>query len=478
MKKKTAYIILAVIAVLAFATVAAILTLTRDTAQPPADTADTTETTVEPDTEPVTEPATETNDSDVTEDGYISNGGQEDTPEFMPDEAARLLFTHRIFGTDITLLGYRTEPKSICVYYTSDSKTYKKLDLSLPQNMSHRTAEAFHAAPGGGSGEAVIYIELTEGSDIYYTSFDNFSSSAPLQFSARDSMYTSSELFDLYGEMGLPIQFPNAAMPKSADIIAELDRLGLPEDDPRLQYINAFLSRDVRTLEKLCSVEPGMYDIYSTIELERFVVNVEDTDWGYVTVHFDFKVKSSRLDVLEPGKWYEYIVSEGPNGVFIYRDDDRIIGLSESESALRTMLGCVFFFDLPKTNDMSDSDRWSVTEYLCLKLGIDEYHTAAEIADAAYKIFGIEGFTPDEYHTTDQGVAVHGHGGISRFYTVSLVEPGTDTAVYHVQFYADSSKTIKSHVYEYGMKKTDFGWAFTDSRLVLRGEYEPLQWVM
>lgn len=109
-------------------------------------------------------------------DTASADSGEEKISAYRPPEATELLLIHRIFASNTYLLSFRTEPKSVCVYYTSDDgASYTKLDVVIPDGYEYDTAEAVSASGGGGSGEACFFVRLTQGDKTQYLRFDNYS---------------------------------------------------------------------------------------------------------------------------------------------------------------------------------------------------------------------------------------------------------------------------------------------------------------
>ena len=423
---------------------------------------------------------TEANAPDSSNDTAQIPVNEDEIADFMPPEATELLFCHQIFSSPVYLLSYRTEPKSVCVYYTADSgESYEKLDINLGGATGYDAAEAVCATGGAGSGEARFYVELTRGGKIEYLEFDNYDYTDEndwLDFGYGHTA-TEEELILLYGLTGADIKFPCVNAPSVAADISSLGTLGLPDDDVRISYIKAFLRGDTAELERLCGVGQGMYDMYKSVRLNRFVAFTDSyPSDGTVRVNFCFDPSESDVDSFIPSTWNEFVVDESPmTGAYIYGAEEDDID-SDAARELRSMLGSVYFCAIPEDDDMENSYRWCLTEYICYELGDTVAHSAGEVSAYAEKYFGISGFTPDELHYDGEGYRTLPHGGLFRYFTITDSAAEGDATTLTVQYYADCSKTVKSHLFSYTMKKIDGVWAYTGSEELSHSEYEPLQW--
>ena len=106
---------------------------------------------------------------------------------YIPNESAEVLFHYRIFCNQVylyfcsirQLTPQGTEfademPQDFAVYYTDDGFSVRKLDVGLPDDLVYDSVCPIYAGAGAGSGECEFILQLTNGGETYYVSFNNF----------------------------------------------------------------------------------------------------------------------------------------------------------------------------------------------------------------------------------------------------------------------------------------------------------------
>ncbi|MHB1152396.1 MAG: hypothetical protein ACYCWE_03840 [Eubacteriales bacterium] len=401
--------------------------------------------------------------------------------QYLPGECTQLLFCHQIFGSQVYLCSYRTNPKSVCVNYTDNyGETLHYIDVTLPANKKFDTAEGVYATGGAGSGESQFWVQLTSGNEYEYIRYDNFAYSDESDWLAYSysGEVSAEELIRAFGYDNAPVSFPNVNAPNTADSLDELSMLGL--SDYLTRYIKAFVGGDTAVLEELSYATSGMYDEYKKIKVSRWVAYTGGGNEH--EVHFSFYADSvGDTDGIVKG-WNTLTLEVGMMGVSI-ADDDFYTDHNNAAKELRLMLNSMYYSSIPESDDMPDAYRWCLTEYICQKLGDFEWHTKDEVAAYAEKCFGIAGFAPDELHKygEDKGYITLPHGGIHQSFRILPVDnPSSerDEFIFEVQFYADASKTVRSHKYRYTMMNVNGDWVYTGCEELYNSIYDVCRWSM
>ncbi len=265
--------------------------------------------------------------------------------------------------------------------------------------------------------------------------------------------------------------FPDVNTEKSASLLEELPKLGLDGDDPRLQYVRAFVTADTALLEQTCGVEAGMYAPYRTLDLAAWFAWIDSAE-GHDQLKFAFYPVHTDVEAFRVNAWNEGFVYEGPLGAYLSRPrPDSSFG--EAAKAVSGLLTGYMPPILPTTDDMDEDTRFWLTCYIFHKLG-SEYNGVEENYRLYAKThFGIDDFTPEEVHV--KFTCAHG-GSVQLLDIIGSEERNGETAV-TVQFYADPSRTVKSHVFEYTVKKADGDWIFTGCREILHAKYDAMRMV-
>ena len=120
-------------------------------------------------------------------------GKQFDPDEFasyIPNESAKFEFWHKIFASETYLYfcsvreynSYGASytdapPRDFAVYYVdaSDPTTIGRIDAKLPEELEYDSVMPVFAGVGGGSGECMFILRLTNKGETSYVQFNNFS---------------------------------------------------------------------------------------------------------------------------------------------------------------------------------------------------------------------------------------------------------------------------------------------------------------
>ena len=135
----------------------------------------------------------------LAEMGWIEDWKNFDPDAFgayIPNESAQVLFYYKIPTSRIylyfCLIRQRT-PEGNCdmeapardfaVYYTDDGGvSIGRLSLKLPNDLAYASIRPIYAGPGAGSGECEFILEMKNGGDTFYVSFNNFSYTGEADF--------------------------------------------------------------------------------------------------------------------------------------------------------------------------------------------------------------------------------------------------------------------------------------------------------
>ena len=307
--------------------------------------------------------------------------------------------------------------------------------------------------------------EETLNGDILYT-FDN---------SIIDTYYSRRVARDL------------TSVPTKGEVVTTLDglaKLGLPEGDLRPDYIRAFVTADVDSLMELYYVRGGqysrisdvsdkdkaMFDPYRTLKISEWRAWTEDND-GYKKVYFEFYPTYSDIEKFKVNRWntgYELVSGFCP--VYLAGSEDKNVP-GEASAEVARMFGHFFRYDMPKTLSGTQYNPYSLIIYICQTLPVED-QTEEKVNAYAKKYFGIDDFIPEGKRIEDYYFA---HGGSTVFMNTVAAEDLPDGSVkVTVQYYADWSKTVKSHTVNYTVKKIDGYFAITGYEEVYISEYEPV----
>ncbi len=103
--------------------------------------------------------------------------------------------------------------------------------------------------------------------------------------------------------------------------------------------------------------------------------------------------------------------------------------------------------------------------------------TAAQIADAARELFGVDNFDGSkvDLYESDGLYHVMGHGGAMNFYEIVSAERYGDGYVIRLRVYADRAYLIPSDLYEIRIEPSDgiYDWVFGSVETIERGELAP-----
>lgn len=414
----------------------------------------------------------------------------------------------RLPGSTTWLCAGRSEEGSLLLCYTpNNGDSFYPIDAEIPDK-TYDTASLVTMLNVSESGSFQLLVELMKkGMPEYVFLNGSFTPDRPLCTCTYSGAVSYEELLNITAMYpNSSIRFPNQNVPDSiqtADSVGELDTLGLDKNDGRLRYIRALLSHDVDTLEQLCIVEKGMYTDagYDDLIITKWLVQVDvypGTDAP--RVNFGFRTYRSSIDAFPEGRWNSFYVEDGIFGVNLYPTAREVYEGAAGE--LNWLLNNVYFEEIPENNDMDEACRWCLTEIICVKLTEKHnklFHTSAEISDYAEKVFGIADFIPAETHLSygeshlnttreDMDPAYYNidemkegdvyasvpHGGIYHGFRITEMEQTENSAAISVQFYADASQTVRSHLYLYRMEKVDGDWTYTGCTRIRESRYRPL----
>ena len=267
------------------------------------------------------------------------------------------------------------------------------------------------------------------------------------------------------------------------------DILGYSKDHPCYIYIKAFLEGDTAVLEELAWIPAGAYDEYKTIKLDKnYSINKRIFSDFDIQILFDFTVIESEVEYFPVGE-YSMLVSDGPPGMTMYNMNDGPMGDSDYSGAFRALnswLAFGFTYLLPDYDNLDDEEKaWynsTVSEYIfdnfADEVGADKWTnrwTPAMLQSYAEKYFGIENF-PDDAYPMDGGIydlRYMAHCLHSWYFKYIGETAEDDITTVTLQFFADGSKTIKSHTVEYKLQDLDGNYKFLSSAIIYEALYEP-----
>ena len=251
------------------------------------------------------------------------------------------------------------------------------------------------------------------------------------------------------------------------------------------EYIRAFLNKDTTVLELMANIPEGAYYSYKTLEFGAYTITkVENQNELWATgfgsyIYLNIDIISSGVEFL-PAGYYSFRIAEGiSSGHFNTAEDyRRPAPQTPAQTALdRWFAGCINYIIYDYGVSDSDLNEWykyNLIEYLpVLVPGHEDGFTFEEVQEYVKKFFGIDNFIPPERMLWEGKYMMGAHGGEIWYYRF-LGETVTDgiTSV-TIQFFADASKTIKSHTVEYKLEPLDGGYKFYGSKIIDESLYEP-----
>lgn len=258
--------------------------------------------------------------------------------------------------------------------------------------------------------------------------------------------------------------------------IADIDKLELTDYYVAFgDLIKAFINHDTDTIEDYAFLERGLYKDYKTLVIGDYEIIREDDVEPYGTmIYFNFEIIESGMDTFPPGK-YKTFIEDGLTGTIInyIRDENEMPDTPVIDTVYKWFRTCSNLIITPEIiSEMSDSIRSDISEMVMSFLPPDDNgHTLEDIQACALKYYGIDNFMPGGVVGTfyDDKYVVGGHGGEIWRYDVTDYD---DTSV-TLQFYADYSMTVKSHLINYILTKVEDNYIITDCEIITESQFQP-----
>ncbi len=325
-----------------------------------------------------------------------------------------------------------------------------------------------------------IYGIIPAGNGAFYAVYQGyivegaFASGAYFKDGEISSVYTYNKIAEVLGLDAL--WEPRRDAEKRATAVEELDSWGLPENNRELQFIRAFVSGDIDTLEELAGVKKGMYEAYRTMKIDAWVAYTEKDKYGQDVIYFCFYPSKVNTEILTftPMVWNGcFTVRNGMSGIYLERENERYYTKGGPAEAAYMLFSNVYFQDLSKVGSADFNLTCHIVHQFDRPISLSEFQAYA------LEHFGIENFMPDGHSREDGMLIQTGHGGT--YQAVKMLYDGRFNDEYFAmaQYYADVSMTVKSHTYNYYMKQNSDGeWIFTRCEEVSHAEYEPYRQTM
>jgi len=400
---------------------------------------------------------------------------------FRPSEGSDLLFTsNRLSDTQYFL--FFEQNGSTAIYRTADfGQSFLPCAITgTPGGV--KSIKALYANHGGAADHLGMLAELTYENGIEYAYYNVNEEHGVYSFvheSAIDSGMMLGYQWPIEG-----IRYPSKNLPFSTDHLVSADQLGLDANDSRYRFLQAFVDGESDALENFCAsaLPKGSYDAVSDLAFETYTAYRIGDDVG-----FNVMLSQSDIDSLPVGIPLRFTVCEGINGTYLSGGANEPYIHLQVRETIDLYLDWSYAYHIPPSDDMDESFRWSITEYLCARRGKTRADgstvmSEAELIADAETYLGISSFTPDDRHRHADGLYdILPHGGHGIVYDILSAEPsesGQGTSV-TVRFYADASKIVNSHLYRYELKLTDEGqYAFVGCERIEESVHEPLRWAV
>jgi len=400
---------------------------------------------------------------------------------FRPNTDAEFLFSSNRQSDGQYFLFFE-ENGNTTVYRTGDfGESFSPCTITgTPSGV--KSVKALYATHGGAADHLGVVSELTYENEIEYAYYNLKEEDGVYSFVYESPIDSGMMLGYQWPIEG--IRYPSKNLPFSTDNLISADQLGLEEHDSRYRFLQAFVDGDSDALEAFCapSLPKGSYGAVSDLVFETYTAYRIGDDIGFNVI-----LSKSDIDSLPVGISLRFAVYEGINGTHLSGGANEPYIHLQVRDTIDLYLDCSYAYDIPESNEMEDTFRWSITEYLCARRGntrpdgVTAMSEVQLIADAETYL-GIHNFTPDDFHRRGDGsYDILPHGGHGIVYNILSAEPSASgigmTVI--VQFYADASKFVKSHTYRYELELTDEGqFAFTDCVKISESVYEPLRWAV
>ena len=291
---------------------------------------------------------------------------------------------------------------------------------------------------------------------------------------------------DLSTNMSTPSNLPPSQLKTTLLTVydyRDLNKIGLGEDDWEYKFIKAFVEKDTETLEEMMYLPEGTYDSYKTIELSEYSIKWVDSQGG-LRLQFTISISKSENDVLVPGE-HEYILLEGGiHGAILSKVGAADISFwYDSELSARKALQAYLHFacdiEVPTLKGYNDEQSFyfNITS---MTVGLSSFFdgtwslTEKEIIEKAKKYFNLPYFEISKTYPSDR-IEDDKYSWVfsSMLYSYDFVseEIIEEVNVITLQFYADWSKTVRSHLIEYRLKEIDSGYAFLSSKMLKESSF-------
>lgn len=269
--------------------------------------------------------------------------------------------------------------------------------------------------------------------------------------------------------------------------ITDWEELGFDKNDGRYIFLDAFLNGDTEKLEAICGLETGTYDSYKTIKISEYNIQRqpnESNSGDFVLINMI--ITDSEVECrLSSGK-YSYIIENSLTPCFRTVETNMKTLLPPQEALRKWFL--LGYYELYR--DFSDTEELrqysqSVFDFMQMEINKDypspdrNGWTLDAIKKAAKEYFYLDDFDA-EYIPEENGIySIGAHGGMVRAYDF-IGEPETDgqNIKVTVRFYADLSKTVRSHTVVYTLKLKDGIYRFADSERVYDSPFKPFGFSM
>lgn len=274
--------------------------------------------------------------------------------------------------------------------------------------------------------------------------------------------------------------------------IKDWEKLGLsPDENWYFEYIQAFLNKDTQTLEDMSDTPRGAYDIYKTLEFGDYKITAtlnpnHETLYGFGHhIFLKINIVSSDAEYLPEGEYSFKIENGVSSGHFIQDGNGNYNPESAPDTPVQLSLynwlntcGSYMFYDYDSLS--GEELIWyslDIMDYLlCTYAKIESEWTLEKVQEYVKKYFGIDGFIPvTQYMVAEESglYYIEGHGG--EIWAYKYINETEENGIIKltVQFFADASKTVKSHTVEYTMQALDNGIKFIGSKIMYESQYAP-----
>lgn len=237
-------------------------------------------------------------------------------------------------------------------------------------------------------------------------------------------------------------------------------------------------------------------DMIKNVEFGDYTITAISSEYGDYEIILKVEVIESDADFFPVGANI-YRISEGlPDVVITHADSDKGVRKDNfsdtpAQKALNQWFSTCYGYQFPEFGELPDDDMYRryldySTAEKCYMSDIGEYIiltsgkgmlTYQDMNDSAQKYFGVEFIFPKGMGPVieENGIYyVGGHGGELWGLSVIGEVQENDEVTVTVQFYADFSKLVKSHLIDYKFKILDDGTlAFHGSEIIEKAQLEP-----